>query len=89
MISTNLAKNYWFYRLVFALVRPFTKSLQQGASTSIYCATANELTGLTGLYFNNNFVCEPSKLAQNEVLARNLWNESEKLIEIILKDGNE
>jgi hypothetical protein len=50
----------------------------------VYCATANELTGLTGLYFNNNFICEPSKLAQNEPLAKSLWKESERMIEEIL-----
>ena len=27
MISTNLSRNWWFYRLLFFFVRPFTKSL--------------------------------------------------------------
>jgi WW domain-containing oxidoreductase len=27
MVSSNLNRNWWFYRLVFAIVRPFTKSL--------------------------------------------------------------
>lgn len=27
MVSSHLSRNYWFYRLVFAIVRPFTKSL--------------------------------------------------------------
>lgn len=27
MVSTNLTRNYWFYRVIFAFVRPFTKSL--------------------------------------------------------------
>jgi len=27
MISSNLSRNWWLYRLLFALVRPFTKSL--------------------------------------------------------------
>ena len=26
MISTSLSRNWWFYRMLFALVRPFTKS---------------------------------------------------------------
>ncbi|KAI8501902.1 hypothetical protein Bbelb_203140 [Branchiostoma belcheri] len=29
MISTDLPRNWWFYRLIFLLVRPFTKSLFQ------------------------------------------------------------
>lgn len=27
MVSTSIQRNWWFYRLLFALVRPFTKSL--------------------------------------------------------------
>jgi WW domain-containing oxidoreductase len=27
MISTNIARHWWLYRLLFAFVRPFTKSL--------------------------------------------------------------
>lgn len=27
MVSTDISRNYWFYRLLFAIVRPFTKSL--------------------------------------------------------------
>lgn len=81
MVSTNLSRNWWFYRLLFAVVRPFTKSLQQAASTSVFCATASELTGLTGVYFNNCYICEPSKLSQNEELAKELWILSQKMIE--------
>lgn len=80
MVSTNLSRNWWFYRLLFAFVRPFTKSLQQAASTTIYCATANELTGLSGVYFNNCFIAEPSKLSQNENMAKELWNVSQQMI---------
>lgn len=105
MVSSDLSRNYWFYRLLFAIVRPFTKSLvslamrrtlcfpltftncflcpiwqQQAAATSIYCATANELTGLSGLYFNNCFFCEPSKLSKSAALQQQLWKLSENLI---------
>ena len=86
MVSTGLSRNWWFYRFLFAFVRPFTKSLQQAASTSVYCATAQELTGLTGVYFNNCYICEPSKLSQNEELAKELWDLSQEMIERHLSD---
>ncbi|XP_070132875.1 WW domain-containing oxidoreductase isoform X1 [Drosophila bipectinata] len=85
MVSTDLSRNYWFYRVLFAIVRPFTKSLQQAAATSIYCATANELTGLSGLYFNNCFFCEPSKLSKSPSLQRQLWEISENLIKELVE----
>jgi len=81
MVSTGLQRNWWFYRFLFAFVRPFTKSLQQAASTTIYCATVAELEGLTGVYFNNCYICEPSKLSQNEGMAKDLWKLSLEMIE--------
>lgn len=109
MVSSQLSRNYWFYRLLFAIVRPFTKSLvsaellldrphtnssstpfnplqQQASATSVYCATANELTGLSGLYYNNCFFCEPSKLSQSSTLQQQLWQLSEHLVEDILQE---
>ncbi|KAL5277107.1 WWOX family protein [Megaselia abdita] len=88
MVSSQLSRNYWFYRLMFALVRPFTKSLQQAASTTIFCATATELTGLTGLYFNNCFFCEPSKVSQIDEMQTKLWSISEKMVNDILNGTN-
>lgn len=89
MVSTSLSRNWWFYRLLFAIVRPFTKSLQQAAATTVYCSTAPELTGLTGVYFNNCYICEPSKLSQNEKLSKELWEVSEQMIESVFESyGN-
>ncbi|XP_055536554.1 WW domain-containing oxidoreductase-like [Wyeomyia smithii] len=85
LISSDISRNWWLYRLIFALVRPFTKSLQQAASTTIYCATAHELNGLTGLYFNNCYVCEPSRGAKNERKQEMLWKLSASMIERIIK----
>lgn len=85
MVSTELSRNWWFYKILFAIVRPFTKSLQQAASTTVYCSTATELNGLTGLYFNNCYVCEPSQVSKNEHLQQSLWELSERMIERITK----
>ncbi|KAH1181589.1 hypothetical protein KIL84_005315 [Mauremys mutica] len=54
---------------------------QQGAATTVYCATAPELEGLGGMYFNNCCRCLPSQEAQNEVTAAALWELSERLIQ--------
>ncbi|XP_055713158.1 WW domain-containing oxidoreductase [Phlebotomus papatasi] len=85
LVSTNISRHWWLFRLFFAIVRPFTKSLQQAASTSIFCAVAPELTGLTGIYFNNCFFCEPSQLSQNDQMSEKVWEISEKMIERILQ----
>ena len=89
MVWSALKRNSWFHTILFALGRPFTKSLQQAASTTVYCATVPELTGLTGTYINNCFICEPSKLSQNENMAKDLWQLSLTMIENIFESyGN-
>ncbi|KAF5279773.1 hypothetical protein FQR65_LT15272 [Abscondita terminalis] len=80
MVSSDLSRHWWLYRFFFALVRPFTKSLQQAASTTVYCATAPELVGVTGSYFNNCCRCEESANAQNDELAKILWDLSEEMV---------
>ncbi|VEN49787.1 unnamed protein product [Callosobruchus maculatus] len=84
MVSSKLARNWWLYRLLFALVRPFTKSLQQAASTTVYCATALELTGVTGVYFNNCYQCQESPAASDDNLATALWETSIEMIKSVL-----
>lgn len=61
----------------------FLNLQQQAAATTVYCATATELTGLSGQYFNNCYFCEPSKLSKNEELAKSLWDLSERMINSI------
>lgn len=80
MIYSSIHRNWWVYTLLFTLARPFTKSMQQGAATTVYCATAAELEGLGGMYFNNCCRCLPSAEARNELTAVALWELSERLI---------
>ncbi|CAH2108517.1 unnamed protein product [Euphydryas editha] len=81
MVYTNLSKSWWLYQLLFLLVRPFTKSLQQAAATTVYVATASELEGVTGLYFNNCFYCEEASLARDKDIAKEVFSISLGMIE--------
>uniref|UniRef100_A0A8C5NJX3 WW domain-containing oxidoreductase n=1 Tax=Junco hyemalis TaxID=40217 RepID=A0A8C5NJX3_JUNHY len=56
-------------------------SQQQGAATTVYCATAAELEGLGGMYFNNCCRCLPSQQAQDSATAAALWELSHRLIQ--------
>jgi NAD(P)-dependent dehydrogenase (short-subunit alcohol dehydrogenase family) len=61
-------------------VRPLMKmrmlSVEQGAATSLHCATAPELDGVTGRFYDNSREREPSPAATKE-LAGELWRRSE------------
>jgi retinol dehydrogenase-12 len=68
--------------LRFALatvLRPFTRSLQQGARTSVYLATAAELERESGGYYRDCRRIEPAAAARCDEAAGRLWNESVRL----------
>ena len=74
-----VASDIW--RRVPRLARPFVTrgmlTIEQGAVTSVYCATSPEVADDSGLFYDKCAVREPSKLAQPE-LAAELWAYSEK-----------
>jgi NAD(P)-dependent dehydrogenase (short-subunit alcohol dehydrogenase family) len=54
-------------------------TVEQGAQTSLYCATSAEIAADSGLYYDNCQVREPSAIATPELGAR-LWAQSESWI---------
>jgi len=61
------------------LARPFTRTPEQGAQTPLYVATAQELDGVTGRYFDDCRPREPSAEARDEHVAARLWAVSETM----------
>ena len=60
-----------------ALMKLFMISSEQGAATTLYCATSPEVAGQSGLYYDECKVKIPSKVAQDLALAQDLWQRSE------------
>ncbi|XP_074893232.1 retinol dehydrogenase 12-like [Buteo buteo] len=81
VVSTSIMRHFsWAVRVLFALIRPFIKSAEQGAISTIYCAVSEEVSGVTGKYFDSNCrLVLPSTAARDAGLARKLWEESERL----------
>jgi NAD(P)-dependent dehydrogenase (short-subunit alcohol dehydrogenase family) len=76
-VSTNI-----FRRLpkpIEWLIKAFTLSPEKGAETSIYLATSPEVEGITGKYFEKKREARISAIAQDDDLARRLWDESARL----------
>jgi retinol dehydrogenase-12 len=63
----------WPFRV---LIKLFMASPEDGARTSLYCATAPELAGQSGRYYDDCTEKRPSRHAA-EQLARRLWEQSE------------
>nr|XP_047908012.1 retinol dehydrogenase 12 isoform X3 [Anser cygnoides] len=81
VVSTRIMRHFsWAMRTLFLLLRPFIKSAEQGAVSTIYCAVSEEVSGITGKYFGSDCgLALPSAAARDAGLARKLWEESERL----------
>jgi NAD(P)-dependent dehydrogenase (short-subunit alcohol dehydrogenase family) len=64
----------WPFR---SLIKLRMISTEEGAKTSLYCATAPQCAGESGLYYDKCRVRTASSLGQDTTLARELWQRSE------------
>src|SRR5262249_5462672 len=61
-------------RVIPLAMRPFFKTPEQGAATSLYVATSSELANTNGRYFADSHEREPNRAAGDADAARRLWN---------------
>ena len=64
----------WPFR---SLIKLRMISTEEGAKTSLYCATAPQCAGESGLYYDKCRVRPASSLGQDTTLAQELWQRSE------------
>ena len=69
-------------RSLFYLAKPFMKSSDKGAETSVYLCSSNDIEGITGEYFYNCKIAKTTKWARSEEDANRLWNLSKELTRI-------
>ncbi len=82
VIQTNLARHVNpFIAFALAVAEPLLmKSVAQGAATEVYVATNPKLSDVSGQYFVNSNVAKPRSDANDEALAKKLWEVSEKIV---------
>jgi WW domain-containing oxidoreductase len=67
-------------RLSMAIAAPIAfKSIPEGAATQVYVATRPELASVSGEYFADCNIAQPSARARDAALAERLWQESERI----------
>lgn len=85
-VATSLIEkdpNYpFFLRFLYKLFKPFLKSPENGAETSIYLAFSPEVEGVTGKYFVNKKKAKSFKESYNESLGKRLWEVSLELTKL-------
>ncbi len=80
IIRTNFTQNAGFLiNTIAKLVAPFLTSPAKGAETSIYLASSDKVSGITGKYFVNCKIKDTNEEAKNEEIAKRLWKISEKM----------
>jgi retinol dehydrogenase-14 len=67
-------------RVLVPVLRPFMKSVERGAATSIHVASAPQLQGVTGCYFTNSQPHKSSRRSHDRNAARKLWHASADLV---------
>jgi retinol dehydrogenase-12 len=60
-----------------ALVKLFMIDSEEGAKTTLYCATSDAVAQQTGLYYDQCAVATPTPVARDAALAQALWTASE------------
>ena len=68
------------FRLLVPLVRPFMKTPEQGAATSVHLASSPDVEGVTGRYFANRRPKASSKASYDTQAAARLWQVSVDLV---------
>lgn len=76
VVATELLFGGW---APLRLLRPFIRTPEQGAATSVWLASSPEVEGVTGRYFRDRREVVPSRAARDDEAARRLWRESEEL----------
>jgi NAD(P)-dependent dehydrogenase (short-subunit alcohol dehydrogenase family) len=66
---------------VAPLIKRFMLTPEQGAATSLYCATSPACADESGLYYDECRVVSPNFLARDAALAERLWQASERWVQ--------
>jgi retinol dehydrogenase-14 len=82
VVRTNFGRedSTTWMRLMLPVIRPFMKTPQRGAATSVYLASSPELDGVTGQYFAGGRPRASSKASQDAEAAARLWDISADLV---------
>jgi NAD(P)-dependent dehydrogenase (short-subunit alcohol dehydrogenase family) len=81
VVRTGFAKNEnGIWKVVATLGAPFLRSPQRGARSLVWLAMSEDAAALSGAYVEDEQVVTPSAQAQDDDLARRLWERSALLV---------
>ena len=82
-MRTGFAKNdNGIWKVIATLGAPFLRSPERGARSLVWLALSDDAAALTGKYIEDEQVVAPSDHAQDDNLARSLWEQSAQLVSL-------
>ena len=80
VVGTSFGQNNGsLQRYLFFLAKPFMRSSEKGAETSIYLCSSQNISDTSGQYFYNCKIAKTTKWAQSKEDADRLWDLSKEL----------
>ena len=84
VVGTGFGQNNgMFSKILFNLSKPFMRSSEKGAETSIYLCSSPDVSDVSGQYFYNCKIAKTTSWANNQEDADRLWDLSKELTGII------
>ena len=84
VVGTGFGQNNGiFSKILFNLSKPFMRSSEKGAETSIYLCSSPDISDVSGQYFYNCKIAKTTSWANNQEDADRLWDLSKELTGII------
>jgi NAD(P)-dependent dehydrogenase (short-subunit alcohol dehydrogenase family) len=81
-VATAIGQRGGLTELAWRLMKPFMKSPEKGAETSLFLATVSEAGPFHSGYVVGRALARPDPLALDSYLARRLWDESARLVRL-------
>ncbi len=78
--SMGVNRKTGFGKTVYKFLRPFFKTAEEGAQTSLYLATSEAVEGVSGKYFIDCEPVEVREIVEDKELAQELYEETEQMI---------
>jgi NAD(P)-dependent dehydrogenase (short-subunit alcohol dehydrogenase family) len=81
VVRTGFGKNEsGIWKVVTTVAGPFFRSPTRGARSLVWLALSEDASSLNGVYVEDEKVVAPSAQAQDDTLARQLWERSSELV---------
>jgi len=86
VVNTNLIRNPVYTKFLKYIFYPvlwyFTKTEEDGCQCTLFVALSQKINSISGKYFDNSTIITPHKLAKDENLCRQFYDESIRAVQL-------